>query len=144
MLLFLYSKGTIKTDGSPDECSQFGAIGDISNDALMLMSRIKLEYKHEDDEPGDEMSMAELEAMSKDKLLEHMRAPPRRYRDAEAIIFKDIFAPERHPSVVIKNRLPDYILFVDAVPGSRRSCTLTKYKACDQKLRGILIYMGSM
>ena len=30
----------------------------------------------------------------------------------EAVIFKDIFAPERHPSVVITNRLPDYIPLV--------------------------------
>ena len=33
VLLFLYGRGTIKTDGSPDEHSQFGALGDIGKDA---------------------------------------------------------------------------------------------------------------
>ena len=143
MLLFLYGKGTIKSDGSPDERTQFGALGDISKDALRLMTRIKLEDEHENDNPGDEMSMVELKAMSEDELLEHMRAPPRRYRDVDAVIFKDIFAPERHPSVVIKNQLPNYIPFVDAVPRSRRGCTLSEYKARNQKLWSILTYKGS-
>ena len=62
----------------------------------------------------------------------------------EAVIFKDIFALEQHPSVVIMNRLPDCIPFVDAIPQSRQSCTLSEYKACDQKLWSILTYKGSM
>ena len=82
--------------------------------------------------------------MSKDKLLEHMHALPRRYRHVEAVIFKDVFTVDRHLSVVMKNRLPDYIPFVDAVPRLRRSCTLSKYKVCDQKLWSILTYKGSM
>ena len=102
MLLFLYGKGTIKSDGSPDESTHCGALGDIGKDVLRLLTRIKLEYGHGHNDPGDEMSMVELEAMSKDELLEHMRAPPCRYRDVEAVVFKDVFAPERHPSVVIE------------------------------------------
>jgi hypothetical protein len=30
VLLFLYGRGTIKTDGSPDEHSQFGVLGDMA------------------------------------------------------------------------------------------------------------------
>ena len=99
------------------------------------MSRVKLEPEH----GGDEMTVAELQAMSKDELVEHMLAgaPPCQYQDMEAVIFKDIFALERHPSVVITNRLLDYIPFVDAVPQSKQSCTLSEYKACDQKLWSI-------
>ena len=110
------------------------------------MSRVKLESEHGGGDPGDEMRLAELEARSKDELVEAMLAgaPLGRYRDVEAVIFKDIFAPERNPSVVIKNRLPYYILFVDAVPRSRLSCTLSKYKAWDQNLWSILTYKGSM
>ena len=101
VLLFLYGRGTIKTDGSPDEHSQFGALGDIGKDALRLVSRVKLEPEH----GGDEMTVAELQAMSKDELVQHMLAgaPPHRYQDMEAVVFKDIFATERHPAVVITN-----------------------------------------
>ena len=65
MLLFLYGRGIIKTDGSPDKQSQFSTLGDIGKGALQLVSHIKLESEHGGDKPGDGMSVAELWVMSK-------------------------------------------------------------------------------
>ena len=143
MFLFLYGEGTIKTDGSPDERSQFGALGDIGKGALRLVSRVKLEYEHEDGKPGDEMSMAELEAMSKDELLEHMRSASisrcgGRHLQGHFCFGAASLGGHHEPTT----RLHPVRRCCAAVPRLRWSCTPSEYKTCDQKLRGTFTYKG--